>query len=240
MKSKTAIVTGGAKRIGKALISALHQAGFDVAIHFNHSSQDADALAQDCNLVRPDSAHCFQAELTNADALQQLANDVQQWRSNISVLINNASMFLTDEQALLNWQALFDCNIKAPYQLSHLFAGKLAEQQGTIINITDIHALTPLADYDIYGMTKAALTAQTYSLAKKFAPDIRVNAIAPGAMLWPEHDNELDEKTKEKIVQQTPLKMTGGTEPIVKAAQHFIDNPFITGTILPVDGGRSL
>jgi pteridine reductase len=238
--SPTALITGAAHRIGKALTLMLHNNGFNVAIHYHQSQKEALHLASELNQKRPESAQAFYANLINHSSLIELSENVINWQPKLTVLINNASLFMNDEQANLQWQVLFSCNVKAPYQLSEACFPALKANNGCIINITDIHAQSPLKDYDIYCMTKSALALQTKSLAKRYAPSVRVNAIAPGAILWPENDNELSDESKQKIINNTLLNKTGGTTPITQAAELFINNHFVTGASLNVDGGRSL
>lgn len=233
-----ALITGAAHRIGKALSIALHKQNYNIAIHCHHSIKDSETLAAQLNKIRKNSAKVFQANLISSEEIKRCHQQVMSWHSQINVLINNASLFLDDSIAFDNWDELFKCNIKAPYYLSQLCYQSLKESNGCIINLTDIHAKSPLKNYGVYCMTKAALESQTQSLAKDFSPHIRVNAIAPGAILWPENSSEIDDDTKQKIISKTPLKMPGGTKPICQAALHFIENKFITGTSLNVDGGR--
>ena len=236
----TALITGCARRIGQALAIALHQQGFDIAIHCLSSINAANQLSSLLNQQRENSTKVFTADLCNSDEIKKLSQNVLAWRPEINVLINNASLFYNDEKASLHWDDLFHCNVQAPYLLSHHFKITLEHNKGCIINLSDIHAHTPLKDYNIYCMTKAALHMQTLSLAKQLAPMVRVNAIAPGAILWPEDSNEINEDIKQKIIANTPLKIFGGTTPITQAALHFISNKFITGTSLAIDGGRSI
>lgn len=241
--AKTALVTGAAKRIGASLVESLHQAGYKVAIHCNHSLKEAQALAYKLNQERSNSAEVFQADLRTAHACKGLIDAVSAWASRWDLLINNASLFIKND--VLNfpaeiWADLFALNLQAPYELSIHAAPMLKEEQGCIINISDIHAETPLKDYAIYCQTKAALNMQTKALAKAFAPQVRVNAIAPGAILWPENDNALPESIRQKIIAQTPLQCAGHPRYIAKAVHALVQNPFITGHILPVDGGRSI
>mgnify|MGYP006074510081 CR=1 FL=1 len=239
-QSQTALITGAAHRIGQALCLALHQIGFDVAIHCHHSNVAANTLALSLNRARPDSAKTFQADLTQSNAVKQCCFDVIEWRPSLSVLINNASMFVDDNSAQEKWDNLFNCNVKAPYLLSNYCFETLKENNGCIINLTDIYAKFPLTNYGVYCMTKAALESQTKQLAKQFSPHVRVNAIAPGAILWPKNSNELSDDIKQKLINNTPLKRIGGTKPIIHAALHFIENTFLTGISINVDGGRSL
>lgn len=238
--NKTALITGASKRIGLGLSHSLHHAGFDIAIHCHQSKQAANELAETLNKQRPNSAKVFQLDLCQLNTTEQFCREVIQWRPTLQILINNASIFLNDLLALPKWDDIFNCNVKAPYLLSHHCFETLKQNQGSIINLTDIHAKSPLRDYGIYCMSKASLELQTKHLAKEFAPSVRVNAIAPGAILWPEAENEMDQTTKDKLILETPLKRVGGVEPITQAALHFINNVFLTGASLHTDGGRSI
>lgn len=238
-----ALVTGGARRIGAAIVKTLHDKGYRVVIHCRQSIADARALADALNQIRPQSAHVVVKELREADAPSKLVQDVKQWAGRLDVLVNNASLF---KKTTLNvfsgddWQALFDIHVKVPWLLSQAFQPLLADSEGVIINITDIHAQSPLKDYAEYCQSKAALEMQTKALAKEFAPKIRVNAVAPGAIAWPENENTISSEVQQKIIQQTPLQRHGAPEYIAEAVLALVNNTFITGQILNVDGGRSL
>ena len=232
------LITGAAHRIGRALSMALHDKGFNVAIHYNKSNKASSELVEQLNCTRKNSAKMFQADLTKPKQIEKSYREIYSWHANITALINNASIFQTDDDPALNWDDLFNCNVRAPYLLSHLCFKTLKENKGCIINITDIHAKSPLKNYTTYCMTKAALEMQTKSFAKAFSPEIRVNAIAPGAILWPENQSEIDLVTKNKIINKTLLQTTGGTKPICQAVIHLMENSFITGTSLNIDGGR--
>lgn len=240
--AKTALITGAGRRIGAAIALHLHQAGFRVAIHCHHSITEANLLAEKLNDLRPDSASVFQADLSSYGSSTHLVNAVNLWASSLDVLVNNASLFIKNEYDYFNatdWQALFQVNVQAPYELSIFARTMLSRSQGVIINITDIHADRPLKDYGIYCQTKAALTMQTKVLAKAFAPSVRVNAVAPGAIAWPEKENTLSEIIQKKIIADTPLQCHGEPKYVAMAVKALIDNPFITGQVLTVDGGRS-
>jgi pteridine reductase len=237
-----AIITGSAKRIGKALAVALHESGYNVAIHFNKSKNEAQELVNNLNLTRANSAKCYQAELTCTNDIENMITRIFDWQKNLKVLINNASVFLDDKLARDNWQKLFDCNVRAPYILSSMCFEKLKEHNGCIVNITDQHALSPLKNYDIYCMTKSALESQTKSLAKNFAPDVRVNAVAPGAILWPEKtgDGGSNSEQQRALLQRIPLNRLGGAQVIADTALFLATNDYITGEVIRVDGGRLL
>lgn len=238
----TALITGGARRIGAAITKALHTLGYDVIIVTKQSEKTAHSLKSELNLIRPSSAEFFIVDLTNQLEREKFIQKINQQYPTLDILVNNASVFIQDSQLspLQDYDTLFDIHVRVPLALSHAFYPSLAKQQGAIINITDIHAKRPLKNYGVYCQSKAALNMQTITLAKSFAPKVRVNAIAPGAILWPEKENELDEMTKAAIIDKTPLKQHGKAEYIADAVSFLAIQPFITGQILAVDGGRSL
>jgi pteridine reductase len=241
--SKVALITGGGRRKGAAIVKTLHQAGYKVAIHCLHSLKDAHDLAQSLNQQHMNSAYVLQGELAQADTSSTLIAMLEDWSGRLDLLVNNASVFIKDEIILNHpsqWDSLFSINLKAPFHLSLAARDLLAKQQGSIVNITDVHAEKPLKGYGIYCQSKAALEMQTKSLAKEFAPLIRVNAVAPGAIAWPEHNNCLSPAQQEKIIAQTPLKRHGHPQCIGQAVLALAENPFITGQIMRVDGGRHL
>ena len=236
-----ALVTGSAKRLGRQIISQLHQAGYRVIIHYNQSATDANNLATSLNQQRPDSALTIQANLLDEQAVQLLANKALASFNRLDVLINNASSFYATplgSATLANWDDLFGSNVKAPYFLCKALAPALAANKGCIINMVDIHAQQPLQDHSIYCMAKAALLMMTKSLARELAPTIRVNGIAPGAILWP--SQQLAEADKAAILQQIPLQRTGSPEDIANTVLFLLQSPYISGQIIAVDGGRSL
>jgi pteridine reductase len=243
----TALVTGAARRVGQAIAKALHEAGFRVAIHCHQSLSQAHQLANELNAIRNDSALVIQGDLSTTTAPEAIIQAVTQWADALHVLVNNASLFVPSELSTetssgtpSGYELLYAVNVFAPWRLSLAARPWLTKTCGNIINITDIHAEKPLKGYAEYCQTKAALTMQTKALAREFAPHIRVNAIAPGAVVWPEAHNALSPQAKEKIIQATPLKKHGHPEYIAQAVLSLITNPFITGQILSVDGGRSI
>lgn len=242
-EAKVALVTGGARRIGAAIVNKLHDAGFKVVIHCHHSLDDAHALAVSLNHKRVDSALVLKRELTELEAPEEMMNSVFDWAGRLDLLVNNASIFTRsdcDSVVHEDWDALFNINVKIPFLLSVAARPLLKLHQGVIINITDIHAQRPLKGYAVYCQTKAALEMQTKALAREFAPEIRVNAVAPGAIAWPEDANSLSVDEQHKIIQKTPLKCHGSPEFIAQAVLAMAENSFITGQILNVDGGRGL
>lgn len=241
--AKVALVTGGARRIGAAVVKKLHATGYKVVIHCHHSLQEAHALAVTLNNHQPDSAFVLQGELTKPFAAEEIIATVTDWAGRLDLLINNASVFLRTDLNVLStkdWDILFGIHVKVPFLLSVAARPLLAKHSGVIINITDTHAENPLKGYSVYCQSKAALEMQTKSLAREFAPEIRVNAVAPGAIAWPENENILTSEMQEKIITKTPLKKHGDPEYIAQAIVALAENPFITGQVLKVDGGRSL
>ncbi|KTC99322.1 pteridine reductase [Legionella erythra] len=242
-EDRVALVTGGARRIGASIVQFLHQAGFKVAIHCHQSSTEAANLAKLLNNLQANSAEVIQCDLQRSDAGASIINDVTRWAGRLDLLVNNASVFFrTDTQ---QWQVddqnrLFQINVFAPFALSTAAFPWLQLQKGSIVNITDIHADNPLKGYALYCQSKAALAMQTKALAREFAPLVRVNAVAPGAIAWPEHENSLSLSAREQIIARTPLKSHGQPEYIAQAVLALANNAFITGQILKVDGGRSL
>lgn len=240
---KVALVTGAARRIGAAIVHKLHQAHFKIVLHCHQSFDEATMLAETLNKQREDSVHVVCKHLNSLQAVEELIDASLNWAKRLDVLVNNASIFKRTDLTAMDegdWDALFDMNAKYPFFLSVAARPHLAKAQGVIINLTDIHAEKPLKDYAVYCQTKAALLMQTKALAKEFAPEVRVNAIAPGAISWPEQDNTLTTAVQDKIIASTPLKRHGAPEFIAQALFALVDNPFITGQILNVDGGRSI
>ena len=239
---KWALVTGGAKRIGATIAETLHNKGFNVAIHYNSSSNAADQLCAQLNAKKQDSSIAIEADLTDQDSLESLIPSLLEKTKRLDVLINNASTFYPtpiEKIALEDWENLFGTNLKAPLFLSKYAAQHLKQTQGTIINIIDIHSKKPLNEHPIYGSAKSGLAMLTRSLASDLAPDVRVNGISPGLILWP--DKNPSEQAKNNILQQIPLKKIGTSEDIANAVAFLIeDAPYITGEIIAIDGGRSI
>jgi len=242
-EAKLALVTGGARRVGAAVVKKLHAAGYQVVIHCHQSSQQAHVLAKTLNTQRANSAFVVQEELSEPSAAEKIVAAIKNWAGRLDLLVNNASIFIRTEFtpfSAADWNALFNIHVKAPFLLSLAARPLLAKQSGAIINVTDTHAEKPLKGYSVYCQSKAALEMQTKSLAREFAPDIRVNAIAPGVIVWPENANTLSPEIQEKIISKIPLKKHGDPEYIAQAILALAENPYITGQILKVDGGRSI
>ena len=233
-----AVITGSAQRIGKALAIALHSQGYNLILHYFKTS--AQNLAEQLNAVRPNSAGLVQADLNHPDAAQRIADYTLNTFNKINLLINNASSFYKTPigQATPNdWDDLFNSNAKAPFFLSQALAPSLIKNQGRIINIADIYAFTPKREHTLYCMAKAANAMLTQSLALELAPHVLVNGIAPGAALWPEGVEVMDETEKLKSI---PLGKIGGSQAIVEAVLFLINSSYTTGQIIKVDGGKSI
>lgn len=236
-----AIVTGGAKRIGAAIVTKLHSAGYNVLIHYNQSSSAAKALAQALNLLRPHSAICWQHDLQQCDHLNLLVTAAVDTWQRLDVLVNNASSFYPTPVGEMNehqWDDLTASNLKGPLFLSQAAAPYLAKQHGSIINLLDIHVWDPLRNHTIYNIAKAGLAMATKSLAKDLSPDVRVNAVAPGPILWPDN---LETDVQSRIINSTLLKRQGCPLDVANAVWYLATQAtYTTGHILPVDGGRHL
>lgn len=244
LESKVALITGSAKRLGACLSRALHTSGFRVVIHYYQSEKDAIRLCEELNQKRAQSATLIQADLKDTVNTAQLIHHTIQTFGRLDVLINNAASFDAIPMTQLNvanWQASLDSNLSAPLFLSKAAQPYLYKTQGCIINMVDIRATQPLKNYAAYCISKAGLVMMTKSLAKEWAPDIRVNAISPGVVLWHDGTSPQEEINRQKIVARTPLKREGTPEDIVKTALFLIQEaPYITGQVIAVDGGRSL
>ena len=242
LTGKTVLITGGARRVGAAIGRCLHGAGANLLIHYRRSGEDADALAAELNGARPGTAATIQADLLHVDALGALPDFAVSRFGGLDVLVNNASTFYPTPVGEITAQAFDDLigtNLKAPLFLSQAAAPALRNSGGLILNIIDIHALRPLRNYTTYCAAKAGLHMVTRSLAKELGPDIRVNGISPGPVLWPEQGG--DEKMRAKIIQRTILQRMGTPEDIARTALFLAASaPFITGQILAVDGGASV
>jgi pteridine reductase len=242
LTGKTVLITGGARRVGAAIGRKLHAAGANLLIHYRNSAQEAQTLAAELNQARAHSAGLFQANLLDLDKLPELVEFATRAWGSLDVLVNNASTFYPTPVGEITpqaWDDLFGSNLKVPLFLSQSAAPALRKSGGLILNIVDIHGLRPLRNYTVYCAAKAGLHMLTRSLAKELGPEIRVNGISPGPVLWPEQGG--DEKMRAKIIQRTILQRMGTPEDIANTALFFASSaPFITGQILAVDGGRSV
>ncbi len=242
LAGKCVLITGAAKRLGAAIARAAHAEGANIAVHYRSSRTQAESLCAQLNAIRGKSAVAMQADLLDTTAHPRLIQEAIAAFGRLDVLVNNASTFyatpigaITEEQ----WRDLMGTNLKAPLFLSQAAVPALKASQGLILNLVDIHAQRPLPDHPVYCIAKSGLLMLTKSLARELGPEIRVNGIAPGPVMWPEHD--LEQSLKDKIISKTALKRSGSPEDIARAALFFMqDAPFVTGQILSVDGGRSV
>ncbi|MBF5039723.1 pteridine reductase [Methylophilus sp. 13] len=242
--NKVVLITGGAKRVGAAITRALHQQGANVMLHYHTSQREAETLQAELNQTRADSVAIMQANLLQTADLPKLIQATLQQFGRLDALINNASSYYATPLGGISeaqWDELTGSNLKAPLFLSQAAADALFASRGCIVNITDMHIERPKKHYIVYSAAKAGLVNLTKSLAQELAPNVRVNAVAPGPVLWPEDHQEFDEIYRQQVVNQTLLKRTGEPEDIAKAVKFLVyDAPFITGHVLAVDGGRHL
>ncbi|MGB5256961.1 MAG: pteridine reductase [Woeseiaceae bacterium] len=242
LNGKVVLVTGAARRIGAAIVTRLHENGAAVAIHYRSSSQDADRLAARLNKQREGSAATFQADLLDVAAIEPLVSAVVEWRGRLDALVNNASTFYPTPVGSIteaDWDDLMGSNLKAPLFLSQAAAPELERRNGAIVNIVDIHSQRPLRNHAVYGPAKAGLAMLTRSLAKDLAPQIRVNGVSPGAILWPE--DGLSDAAQQSILRQVPLQRPGDPDDIAACVLYLLsDAAYVTGQVIAVDGGRSV
>ncbi|MBV1891798.1 MAG: pteridine reductase [Gammaproteobacteria bacterium] len=237
------LITGAARRIGAAIATRLHGRGYRVIIHYQNSAADAEKLCEKLNTIRTDSAHSIQASLLDIDSLSQLAEaSITHW-GQLNALVNNASSFYPTPLATATntqWDDLIGSNLKGPFFLCQALADELKMRCGSIVNIADIHAHQPLENHSIYCIAKAGNKMLTKTLAKDLAPNVRVNGIAPGVILWPENDTQEDGK-QELLIKTIPLQRMGNSEDIARLAEFFITGAsYITGQTIAVDGGKHL
>ena len=241
LDSKVTLITGGARRIGAAIARTLHAEGMNLVIHYCHSADDARRMADELNEHRSGSVALVEADLERTEDCLRLAQQASDAFGRIDALINNASAFFPTpigKVSQAQWETLLGVNLKAPFFLSQACAEALTSTQGAIINLTDIYADRPLPKHPVYSASKAGLVALTRSLAEELGPDVRVNAIAPGAILWPESGDT--QENQEEIIRRTPLGRLGDPQDIADTVTFLLrDAPFITGQVINVDGGRS-
>ncbi|MEQ1801245.1 MAG: pteridine reductase [Gammaproteobacteria bacterium] len=242
LAGKWALVTGAGRRVGAAIARALHGQGAGVAIHYRGSAADATELARELNSVRPGSALAIQADLHDTGKLGNLVEAVVRHGGRLDVLVNNASSFYPTPLAGITeaqWSDLLGTNLKAPLFLAQAALPHLKATKGVIVNIVDIHAVRPLKDHTMYGAAKAGLAFLTRALARDLAPDIRVNGVAPGAILWPE--GGVSDQMRDVVLKQIPLKRVGEPADIAGCVLYLVrDAHYVTGQIVAVDGGRSV
>ncbi len=242
LRDQVVLITGGARRVGAEIARSLHAAGANIVIHYRSSAAAAIALADQLNLLRPRSATIHSAHLSTADAPEKLVAATLLEFGRLDILVNNASSFFPTpigQITVPQWDDLMGSNLKAPLFLSQAAAPSLRARHGLIINMIDIHGLRPLKAHPVYSSAKAGLAMLTRALARELGPEIRVNGIAPGPVLWPEVDMEAD--LKREIIDKTALKRHGTPQDIARTALFLAkDAPYITGQIIAVDGGRSI
>ena len=246
MKSRTerpvVLITGAARRVGAVIAHTLHAAGYDVALHYRHSAAEATTLADTLERQRAGSTLLLQGELADTAALPALVESLLAHYGRLDALVNNASAFYptpVGEATPTQWNELFASNAQAPFFLSQAAVPALREAQGGIVNLLDIYAERPLANHPLYCMAKAALAAMTRSLALDLAPLVRVNGVAPGAVMWPSDGKPYDDQ--QAMLARTPMQRAGTPEDVAGAVLWLLrDAPFVTGQVLRVDGGRTL
>jgi pteridine reductase len=243
LAGKVVIVTGAARRVGAAIARRLHAAGALLMLHYKNAEPDAMALQSELNGARRDSVTLVKADLLDLAGLAEIIRNTVARFDRIDALVNNASSFFPTPVGDItgeHWDDLIGTNLKAPLFLSQAAAPQLRKSGGCIVNITDIHAERPLKNYVVYSIAKAGLAGLTRSLARELGPEIRVNGVAPGPILWPE-DDAFDEVSRQRIVSHTLLKRVGEPDDIARAVYYFIaEAPYVTGQIIAVDGGRSV
>jgi pteridine reductase len=242
LTGKTALITGAARRVGAQIARVLHGAGANVVLHYRSSAEDATRLANELNGTRPNSAAVAECDLLDVAQVKKLPASAQQAFGGLDILVNNASTFYptpVGDITEIDWDDLIGTNLRAPLFLAQAAAPLLHERAGLIINIADIHGLRPLRRYPVYSIAKGGLIMLTRALARELGPHVRVNAVAPGPVMWPE--DGLDEALQAKITQRTALKRPGSPEDVARVCLFFASGaPYVTGQILAVDGGRSI
>jgi len=243
LSGKVVLVTGGAKRVGAAIVRRLHREGADVMLHYRGSEREANALRSELNAARANSVALVQADLLDLAGLAEIVRNAVNRFDRLDALVNNASTFFptpVGEMTQATWESLIGTNLRAPLFLSQAAAPHLRKTNGAIVNITDIHAERPLKNYVIYSIAKAGLAGLTRSLARELGPEVRVNGVAPGPIAWPE-DGSFDEVARQRVISNTILKRTGDPDDVARAVYFLIAGaPYVTGQIIAVDGGRSI
>ena len=243
MHGKVVLITGGAKRVGAGICRRLHAAGANLMLHYRASAGEARLLQAELNHTRPNSVALIQADLLDVAKLPSLVDQTLATFGRLDALVNNASSFYPTPVGEITpgvWDDLIGTNLRAPTFLAQAAATALRRSQGAIVNITDIHAERPLKSYVVYTLAKAGLTGLTRSLARELAPEVRVNAVAPGPILWPD-DEQFDELSRQRIVSHTPLKREGTPDDIARAVHYLlVDASYVTGMTIAVDGGRHI
>ena len=238
----TALITGAARRIGACIAETLHQRGCDVFLHFHSSGDAVEELAQRLNTLRPASATVMQADLGEPEQIKRLSDRLKDHTDQLDVLVNNASRFFPTEvgsTSMEEWDDLMDSNLRGPYFLTQALTPELNSAGGSVVNLLDVHAVKPMPGHAVYCMAKAGLQMMTLALAKELGPRVRVNGVAPGAILWPEQESHSGHQ--QEILGRTVMGRAGNPEDIASAVVYLgLDAPYVTGQVLAVDGGRSL
>jgi pteridine reductase len=244
LQDKVVLITGGARRVGAAIARRLHASGANLVVHYRSSASEARDLKQELTAARPGSVTLVQADLLKPGNLPALVKDATKAYGQLDALVNNASSFYPTplgEITEKSWEDLMGTNLKAPLFLSQAAARELRKNHGSIVNIIDIHAEFPMKSYVVYNIAKGGLVALTRSLARELGPEVRVNGIAPGTILWPDDEAWKDEVSRQRIMNQTALKRIGEPDDIAKAVEFLLTGgPYVTGQVLAVDGGRSV
>jgi len=243
VQGKVVLITGGAKRVGAAICRRLHAAGANLMLHYRASAGEARLLQAELNRARADSVALIQADLLDLNKVPSIVEQTVQRFGRLDALVNNASSFYATpvgEITAANWDDLIGTNLRAPLFLAQSAAPALKKAQGAIVNITDIHAERPLKSFVVYSIAKSGLVALTRSLARELAPEVRVNAVSPGPILWPD-DASFDELSRQRIISHTLLKREGTPDDIAKAVYFLLaDATYVTGETINVDGGRHI
>jgi len=241
MTKRTALITGGAARIGAAIARELHAHDIDIVIHYRNSIDAAAALADELNAIRQNSADTVQGDLLDHETIPRIIDEVAVFNNDLSILVNNASSFYATPLGTVTgqeWDDLVGTNMKAPFFLAQAAAPWLRKSKGCIINLVDVHAIRPKKDFSVYCMAKAANAMMIMSMARELGPDVRVNGVAPGAILWPAH--EITDIDKARILSRVPLARHGEVEDIARTVRFLVtEADYITGQLIPVDGGRT-
>lgn len=244
MQGKVVLVTGGARRVGAAVCRRLHSAGANIALHYRSSEQEAFKLRADLEAVRPASVFLVRGDLLDPHAVSWVVYESIRHYGRLDGLVSNASSFYPTPLEGIDsaqWDDLIGTNLKAPLFLAKAAAAELRRSHGSIVNIVDIHAERPMHGHLLYSVAKAGLAGLTRALAQELAPQVRVNGVAPGVIVWPEHEDWGDEMRRNQIVEHTLLKREGDPDDIAKTVQFLLNHaPYITGQIIAVDGGRSI
>ena len=243
MRDQVVLITGGAKRVGAAICRELHAAGATLLLHYRSSAGEARLLQAELNHARADSVALIQADLLDVAKLPSLVDQCVNRFGRLDALVNNASSFFPTPIGDITPEAFDDLvgtNVRAPLFLAQAAAPALRRRNGAIVNISDIHAERPLRNYVVYSIAKAALTGLTRALARELAPEVRVNGVAPGPVMWPE-DGDFDEVARQRVISHTPLKREGSAEDVARTVRFLLaDAPYVTGETISVDGGRHI